>query len=67
MDVDHDEHDDVVSRYTGDKAPTGEEVEDEEDEMPRNPLKYVAVCGFSYASIPLCFCGDKRILTMMPF
>lgn len=40
MDVDPDGHEDVVSRYAGDQSAAQAQTEEDEDEMPRNPLKY---------------------------
>jgi len=41
MDIDHEEQEDAVSRYAGKKHAGTEATEEDEEEVPRNPLKYV--------------------------
>lgn len=42
MDIDQHEKDQVASKYAAEGASTAAAVEEEEDEMPRNPAKYVS-------------------------
>lgn len=56
MDVDHEEQEDVVSRYAGAQHAGTAAIEEDEEEVPRNPLKYV------YPSSPLDVTCSESVL-----